>query len=79
MIETSRRHLQALKHRNGLYSASALTVSTGYDKAWIRDNVYIALGIEAVDPEERGHFPAHFISKEGRYKGKAFPLLFYHD
>lgn len=52
MIRASKQKLEALKHRNGLYSASAVTVSTGYDKAWIRDNLYIALGVEAVSPEE---------------------------
>ena len=52
MIEKSKQHLKALKHRNGLYSASAVSVSTGYDKAWIRDNIYIALGVEAVKPND---------------------------
>ncbi len=52
MIDKSRQHLEALKHRNGLYSASSVSVNTGYDKAWIRDNIYIALGVEAVNSTE---------------------------
>ncbi len=51
-MKTSEQHLNALKHRNGLYSASAMAVSTGYDKAWIRDNIYIALGVELLNPQE---------------------------
>ncbi|MBD3313168.1 glycoside hydrolase family 15 [Candidatus Woesearchaeota archaeon] len=42
--------LESLRHPNGLFSASSQTVSTGYDKAWIRDNIYEAIGLEAVDP-----------------------------
>lgn len=42
--------LNSLRHPNGLFSASRLSVSTGYDKAWIRDNVYSAIGVEAIDP-----------------------------
>jgi phosphorylase kinase alpha/beta subunit len=42
--------LNSLRHPNGLFSASKLSVSTGYDKAWIRDNIYAAIGMEAFDP-----------------------------
>jgi GH15 family glucan-1,4-alpha-glucosidase len=42
--------LESLRHPNGLFSASKVSVSTGYDKAWIRDNIYEAMGLEAVDP-----------------------------
>jgi phosphorylase kinase alpha/beta subunit len=41
--------LRSLQHNSGLLSASALKVRTGYDKAWIRDNIYEALGFEAVN------------------------------
>ncbi|MBW3011958.1 glycoside hydrolase family 15, partial [Candidatus Woesearchaeota archaeon] len=41
--------LKQLQYPTGLFSASALKVSTGYNKAWIRDNVYEALGLEAVN------------------------------
>jgi len=42
--------LNSLRHPNGLFSAANNGASTGYDKAWIRDNIYEALGLEAVDP-----------------------------
>ena len=42
--------LNSLRHPNGLFSASRQAVSTGYDKAWIRDNIYAAIGMEAFDP-----------------------------
>jgi len=43
--------LNSLRHRSGLFGASTLSCQTGYDKAWIRDNIYIALGIETFDIE----------------------------
>ncbi|MFH1181662.1 MAG: glycoside hydrolase family 15 protein [Candidatus Woesearchaeota archaeon] len=39
--------LESLQHPSGLFSASRKDVKTGYNMAWIRDNVYIALGLEA--------------------------------
>jgi GH15 family glucan-1,4-alpha-glucosidase len=39
--------LEELQHPSGLFSASRKDVKTGYNMAWIRDNVYIALGLEA--------------------------------
>ncbi|MBI2133924.1 glycoside hydrolase family 15 [Candidatus Woesearchaeota archaeon] len=39
--------LQRMQHKTGLFSAAARDVKTGYNKAWIRDNVYAALGLEA--------------------------------
>lgn len=41
--------LKKLQHSTGLFSASKKNVTTGYDLAWIRDNVYISLGLEAVN------------------------------
>ena len=38
--------LKNLRHPNGLFSASKKDVSTGYNMAWIRDNVYECLGLE---------------------------------
>ncbi|MBI2647588.1 glycoside hydrolase family 15 [Candidatus Woesearchaeota archaeon] len=32
----------------GLFAASRMSVKTGYNRAWIRDNVYTAIGLEAV-------------------------------
>jgi GH15 family glucan-1,4-alpha-glucosidase len=39
--------LEELQHPSGLFSAARKDVKTGYNMAWIRDNVYIALGLEA--------------------------------
>lgn len=43
------RHLENLRKLitpSGLFLASSQSVSTGYDKAWLRDNVYEALAFE---------------------------------
>ncbi len=37
-----------MQNPSGLFSASALSVSTGYNKAWVRDCIYETLGFEAV-------------------------------
>ena len=39
-------NLRQLRTPRGLFLASSQEVSTGYDKAWIRDNVYEALAFE---------------------------------
>lgn len=39
-------NLRTLLTRSGLFLASAPSAGTGYDKAWIRDNVYEALAFE---------------------------------
>src|SRR3989338_1559502 len=41
--------IKKLQHPTGLFSASKKNVATGYDLAWIRDNAYVSLGLEAVD------------------------------
>jgi GH15 family glucan-1,4-alpha-glucosidase len=44
-----KKHLENLRHLltpSGLFLASSLSVQTGYDKAWLRDNVYEALAFE---------------------------------
>jgi GH15 family glucan-1,4-alpha-glucosidase len=38
--------LKRMQYRTGVFGAAKLDVSTGYNKAWIRDNVYVALGLE---------------------------------
>jgi phosphorylase kinase alpha/beta subunit len=48
MIQKSIQILKGLQHPNGLFSASKLTVRTGYNRVWIRDNIYTTLGFEAV-------------------------------
>ncbi|HSW79574.1 MAG TPA: glycoside hydrolase family 15 protein [Candidatus Saccharimonadales bacterium] len=40
------KNLRALRTSSGLFLASSHTVDTGYDKAWLRDNVYEALAFE---------------------------------
>lgn len=47
MLANSIQILKSLQHPSGLFSAAAKNVSTGYNRAWIRDNVYAALGLEA--------------------------------
>jgi len=41
--------LSSLKFKSGLFSASKKTVSTGYDKAWLRDNFYECIAFEVID------------------------------
>ncbi len=38
--------LRALRSDSGLFLAAAKGVATGYDKAWLRDNIYTALAFE---------------------------------
>lgn len=48
MISKSIQILRKLQAPSGLMMASQASVTTGYNRAWIRDNVYEALGFEAV-------------------------------
>ncbi len=49
----SLRKLKKLQYRTGVFGAASLDVDTGYNRAWIRDNVYMALGLwEAGDRED---------------------------
>jgi len=48
IIAKSIQLLKNLQYPSGLFAASKMTVKTGYNRAWIRDNVYAALGLEAV-------------------------------
>jgi len=36
-----------MQYPSGLFAASRMTVKTGYNLAWIRDNVYASIGLEA--------------------------------
>ncbi len=47
MISHSIKLLESLQYPSGLFAAAALTVKTGYSRAWLRDNVYASLGLEA--------------------------------
>src|SRR3989344_4518011 len=51
MLMQSFRILNSIRHPNGLFSASKTSVYTGYDKSWIRDNIYTAMGFESIDPD----------------------------
>jgi len=42
------KKLKRLQYPSGLFGASKTGVKTGYEKAWIRDNIYEALGLESV-------------------------------
>lgn len=52
MIKESICHLEQLRCKNGLFLASKKGVSTGYDKAWIRDNLYAMMGYELINPDK---------------------------
>ena len=47
MIQKSLSILKELQTKQGLFMASKATVKTGYNRAWIRDNIYESLGFEA--------------------------------
>src|SRR3989344_1128479 len=51
MLHDSLLMLGKLRHPSGLFSAAAPEVRTGYHRAWIRDNIYTAIGLEVIDPE----------------------------
>jgi len=48
MLTHSIHLLKGLQYPSGLFAASRLDANTGYHLAWIRDNMYAALGFEAV-------------------------------
>jgi len=47
MLQKSIFILKQMQYPTGLFAASRMTVKTGYNLAWIRDNVYAAIGLEA--------------------------------
>jgi len=51
MLTNSLAILNRLRYSNGLFSAANHQVGTGYHRAWVRDNIYAALGMEAVNPD----------------------------
>ncbi|MBD3309900.1 glycoside hydrolase family 15 [Candidatus Woesearchaeota archaeon] len=46
-LDASVQILRGLQYPTGLFAAAAKTVATGYNRAWIRDNIYCSLGLEA--------------------------------
>ncbi|MGB9748888.1 MAG: glycoside hydrolase family 15 protein [Candidatus Woesearchaeota archaeon] len=51
LIMNSYQKLQSLKYSNGLRCASP-TKETGYNRIWLRDNIYQALGLEKINMKE---------------------------
>ena len=47
MLNQSLQILRQMQYPTGLFAASRMTVKTGYNLAWIRDNIYTAIGLEA--------------------------------
>ncbi|MBI2656168.1 glycoside hydrolase family 15, partial [Candidatus Woesearchaeota archaeon] len=47
MLNQSIQILEQMQYPTGLFAASRINVKTGYNLAWIRDNVYAAIGLEA--------------------------------
>src|SRR3989338_11662064 len=47
MLNKSIQILKEMQYPTGLFAASRTTVKTGYNLAWIRDNIYAAIGLEA--------------------------------
>src|SRR3989344_3122843 len=47
MLNQSLQILKQMQYPTGLFAASRMNVKTGYNLAWIRDNVYTAIGLEA--------------------------------
>jgi len=43
--------LKELRHPTGLFSAAGKKVKTGYNMAWVRDNIYASIGLENFDRE----------------------------
>src|SRR3989344_1930755 len=47
MLNKSIRIIKQMQYPSGLFAASGMTVKTGYNLAWIRDNIYTVIGLEA--------------------------------
>jgi phosphorylase kinase alpha/beta subunit len=48
MLQQHLRILKDLQYQSGLFAASRKNVSTGYDKAWLRDNFYECLAFAVI-------------------------------
>src|SRR3989344_137000 len=53
MLQKSINILKQLQYPNGLFAASGMNVKTGYNLAWLRDNVYATMGLEAAQSYSR--------------------------
>src|SRR3989338_8264295 len=47
MLNQSLQIIKQMQYPSGLFAASRMDAKTGYNLAWIRDNVYTAIGLEA--------------------------------
>ncbi len=47
MLLKSIEILKLMQYPTGLFAASRMTVKTGYNLAWMRDNIYAAIGLES--------------------------------
>lgn len=52
ILETHLNNIRHLQSESGLFLASRSDVSTGYNKAWIRDNFYTCLAFEEIEDFE---------------------------
>ncbi|HEY4480200.1 MAG TPA: glycoside hydrolase family 15 protein [Candidatus Paceibacterota bacterium] len=52
LIEKHLDNIRALQSPSGLFMASRSNVSTGYNKAWLRDNFYTCLAFEEIEDWE---------------------------
>ncbi len=49
LIDKHLEILRSLQYDSGLFSAADRTVSTGYDKSWLRDNFYETIAFEVIN------------------------------
>ena len=52
ILEKHLDNIRALQVSSGLFLASRSDVSTGYNKAWLRDNFYTCLAFEEIEDWE---------------------------
>ena len=48
MLTTSINHIKKLQTKSGLFKASP-NKDTGYNRIWIRDNLYISISFDSID------------------------------
>ena len=75
--------LQTLQYPSGLCAAARKDCSTGYDKVWIRDTIYQAMGFEAQGNMGRALRAYHAlldVLKKYEYKieRRSSPIRIYH-
>lgn len=71
MITAVAKVLRGLQAPSGLFLASHSDVSTGYNKAWLRDNIYEAMGLEKlqdIESVKRTYAALFDVLKKYEYK-----------